>query len=99
MFKYAVCEIAGKQYRVVPDQPMEIDWQGTEVKEIQAKVLFMADDKKSEVGTPYLKDELTLEVSGEGKKRKIRVSKFHAKANYRRVIGSRAKFSKVIYGT
>lgn len=95
--QYAICEINGKQYKVEPNKPLEVDLFGDGEKEIQAKVLLISKDNKVEVGTPYLKDELTLEVIENIKKEKIRVAKFHAKANYRRVKGFRKQVSRVMY--
>jgi len=37
-----------------------------------------------------------LECLGEKRGEKIRVAKFHAKANYRKVTGSRAKYTQVV---
>lgn len=90
MLRYAVCEISGKQYKLLPGTPVAVDWLGEETKKIEAKTLLVAEDKEVKIGTPYLKEELSLEVVGE-KKTKIRVAKFHAKANYRRVTGIKRK--------
>jgi ribosomal protein L21 len=94
MFKYAVCEINGKQVKVLPNKPFDIDL--IEGKNIKGKVLMLVGDKV-EIGTPHLKDELTFEVLGNRFTDKIRVSKFHAKANYRRTTGSRKVVTTVVY--
>lgn len=96
MFEYAICNIAGKQYKVVPGKELEVALQDN-VSEITAKVLIKVDKDKVEVGTPYLKEELKLKVLGNVSKPKIRVAKFHAKANYRRVTGMRPKATKVLF--
>jgi len=92
MIKYAICEIGGKQYKMVPKVPVEVDLLGDE---IEAKVLMIVNDKVK-IGAPYLNEKLTIKKLEDVSKRKIRVAKFHAKANYRKVTGSRRKVSTVV---
>lgn len=94
--QYAICEISGKQYRVVPDKEFLVDFLGEDQKEISVKALLIADNGKLTFGNPYLKEELKLTILEMVKKPKIRVAKFHAKANFRKVSGMRPKASKVI---
>jgi len=96
MLNYAICEVAGKQYKIIPQQVFEIDFQGESDKDIEASVLMLAEDGKVKIGKPYLKERLTLKRVGDIKGRKVRVSKFHAKANYRRTIGYRSKLTRVV---
>lgn len=96
MLDYAVCEVGGKQYMVMPDQPLVIDNQDENLKKLEANVLLLSSDGKIKVGKPYLKEKLSLEVIGNIRGEKIRVAKFHAKANYRKVKGHRAKMTKVV---
>lgn len=92
--RYAVVEIAGKQYLAEPDKELVVGNLG-DVKSIETdKVLLIADEEKLELGKPYLKGTLKFDVVGVDK-RKIRVAKFHAKANYRRVMGAKNSFSKI----
>lgn len=93
MINYAICEISGKQYKVVPGKEIEVDFQEGSEKDLDAKVLLLSKDDKLEIGAPYLKEALTLKYVENGKGPKIRVSKFHAKANYRKTIGHRAKIT------
>ncbi len=96
MISYAICEIKGKQYKVLPGKPFLVDLEND--KNPEAPVLLMVDEKKISLGKPYLKDKLKLEVlENNFKAKKIRVAKFHAKANYRKVQGSRATYTKLIY--
>lgn len=94
MLNYAICEVSGKQYRVVPGQTLEVSFQGAQ--DIKAKVLLLSEDGKLKIGNPYLKETLVLKYVENIKGAKIRVSKFHAKVNYRRTIGFRPKFTKVM---
>ncbi len=95
MFEYAICEIAGKQVKVVPGVSFNVDLQ-EDTKEVKAKLLLTSNDGVIKVGKPYL-EEITLTVLGNEQGKKIRVAKFHAKANYRRVVGHRAKYTRVVY--
>lgn len=96
MVTYAVCEINGKQYKLVPNQQVVVDLQ-KDKKDLEVNVLLLSEDGKLSLGKPYLKEKLALKNLGEGSLAKIRVAKFHAKANYRKVTGSRAKVTKVVW--
>ena len=96
MLQYAICQILGKQYKVIPNKPFEIDLVNKSIKGIEADVLLMVEDGKIRVGKPYLKEKLNLKLLENISGDKIRVSKYHAKANYRRVRGFRPKFTQVI---
>ena len=95
MLKYAVVEIAGKQYKVAPDQELVVHSLG-DVKELVCdKVLMSMDEKGLKIGDPYLKEALTFTVLEAVRGEKIRVAKFHAKANFRKVRGSSSKLTKI----
>lgn len=95
MLNYAICEISGKQYKVFPGKIFAVSLQ-KESDDIEANVLLLSDDGKLKIGTPYLKEKLTLKRIEDSKGVKIRVSKFHAKANYRKTIGYRSKITKIM---
>ncbi len=99
MFKYAIVEIAGKQYTIKPDHEFIVNSLGESQKHVCDKVLLLVDDSGVTLGTPYLKDTLEFEVLSTGKGKKVRVAKFHAKANFRRVRGFRPMQSKVKLAT
>lgn len=93
--KYVVCDIKGKQYLIKPNQEIEVD-KLNEISSFETdKVLLLVDDGKVEVGTPYLGKTLQFQILGNIKKNKIRVAKYRAKANYRRVLGFRAEVSRI----
>lgn len=96
MLKYAICEILGKQYKVIPHQAFNIDLNKEPKKSIEANVLLIVEDGKLKIGKPYLKEKLNLKSLENVNGKKIRVAKFHAKANWRRVRGFRPKFTRVI---
>lgn len=96
--KYSILEIAGKQFKAEPGKPFEITIQGDalEADGLAAKVLMTVDEEKVNLGKPYLKETAKLKVLEQKMGQKIRVAKFHAKANYRRVRGFRPQISKVV---
>ncbi len=96
MLNYAICEISGKQYKVIPGQVLEVGLQKESDQNIEVNVLLLSEDNKLKIGNPYLKEKLTLKRIEDLKGEKIRVSKFHAKANYRRTTGYRSKITKVV---
>lgn len=95
MLQYAICEILGKQYKILPGHATQIGWQKNSPDTVEAKVLLL-NDGKIKIGNPYLKEKLILKSQGVVSGEKIRVSKYQAKANYRKVKGYRKKFIKVI---
>lgn len=96
MLDYAICEILGKQYKVFPNRVIEVDFLATD-KDLETDVLLLSEDGKLKIGNPYLKDKLTLKNLDTIKKDKIRVAKFHAKANYRKVTGQRSKKTRLVF--
>lgn len=96
MINYAVCEVAGKQYKVIPGHAFEVDFLGEPKENIEVNVLLLSRDDKLQIGTPFLKEKLTLKRVENTRGEKIRVSKFHAKANYRRSTGHKSKLTKLV---
>lgn len=85
-------EISGRQYLTTPGRDFLVDKLDlTEGEYTCEKVLMVNDNKGFRLGNPYLeKTNLVFKVVEEVKMPKIRVAKFHAKANTRKVKGSRA---------
>jgi len=96
MLNYAVCEINGKQYKISPNQPLNVDFLGEGIENIEVNVLLTEEEGKIKLGNPYLKDKLDLKILESVKGKKVRVAKFHAKANFRKVTGFRPKYSRVV---
>ncbi len=94
MWKFAVVEIAGKQYLVRPGEELVVNSLG-DAKDIDCdKVLLLADDQVS-LGAPFIKSHIKFNVLEQLRGKKIRVAKFHAKANTRKVRGSKSMLTKV----
>lgn len=98
MLQYAICELKGKQYKIIPDKAVEVDFFGESNlgQDIEANVMLLSEEGKIQIGKPYLKQKLILKRVENTQGKKIRVAKFHAKANFRKVTGTRRKFTKVI---
>ncbi len=96
---YSIVEINGKQYMAEPGKILLVDH--LDVKEGDEinidKVLFYRDDNEVKIGQPYI-DDVTLkaEVLGETKGKKIRVFKYKRRKDYRRTIGSRPLYTKLL---
>ncbi len=56
--KYLIAEVAGKQVKIYPNKPFEVELQ-TELKEIPSKVLLSVNGKV-EIGKPYLRDTIKI---------------------------------------
>lgn len=96
---YTVFELSGKQYLIKPGQIIEVDKLSDSKAITVDKVLLSVLGSKVEIGKPYLKKSLEFEVLGNKKGAKIRVATYHAKANYRRVKGSRKEMTKIKLAT
>jgi large subunit ribosomal protein L21 len=96
---YSIVELNNKQYMVEFGKPLLIDRVvADENNEIKLdKVLLYRDDKEVRIGTPYLKGlSLTAKVLGEVKGSKIRVFKYKRRKDYRRTIGSRPHYTRIV---
>lgn len=95
--KYAVIKSGGKQYRVSEGDIIEVDRLSENKGKISFdNVLLYVTDGSVKIGKPNItgeKVEASLVENFKGDK--IRVSKFKAKARYRRVTGFRPFLSRV----
>ena len=95
---YAIIESCGKQYKVAEGDVVFFEKLDTEEgKKVSFdKVVLVSDDKKVEVGAPYVKGvKVEGKVLAQGKAKKIIVYKYKAKKNYRRTQGHRQPYTKV----
>lgn len=94
--KYAIVSVKGKQYKVEEGKEFLVN-KLSEGEKIDAKVLLTVDGEKVEIGQPEVKSaKMDMEVIGEEKGEKIKVFKYKSKSKYRRMTGSRAKFTRVL---
>jgi large subunit ribosomal protein L21 len=96
--KYAVIQTGGKQYRVSEGDIIEVERLPLVANDsVQfSEVLLVTTDGTASIGQPFISG---MTVSGKVienvKGEKIRISKFKAKARYRRVTGHRQSLSQV----
>ena len=95
---YAIIESCGKQYKVAEGDVVFFEkLDAEEGKKVTFdKVILVSNDKKIEVGAPYVKGiKVEGKVVSHGKGKKILVYKYKAKKNYRRTQGHRQTYTKV----
>lgn len=96
---YAIIKTGGKQYKVSEGDSLFIEkldaTEGDSV--IFEEVLTVVDGDTVKVGTPVVSGAtVTAKVEKCGKAKKICVFKYKAKSNYRRRMGHRQPFTKVV---
>ncbi len=95
---YAIIESCGRQYKVAEGDVVFFEkLDAEEGKKVTFdNVVLVSDDKKVEVGAPYVKGvKVEGKVVSHGKGKKILVYKYKAKKNYRRTQGHRQPYTKV----
>lgn len=95
---YAIIESCGRQYKVAEGDVVFFEKLDVEEgkKVTFDKVVLVSEDKKVEVGAPYVKGvKVEGKVVANGKGKKIVVYKYKAKKNYRRTQGHRQPYTKV----
>ncbi|OGY10786.1 MAG: 50S ribosomal protein L21 [Candidatus Blackburnbacteria bacterium RIFCSPHIGHO2_12_FULL_41_13b] len=94
--KYAVVDIAGKQYKVEEGLELITDRIAAEGKTVFDKVLLVVDGDNATVGSPIVQGaRVEADVLENLKGEKIRVLKYKAKSRYRKVRGFRASQTKI----
>lgn len=96
--KYAVVKTGGKQYKVSEGDVIEVERlpHAQNAQLTFDTVLLFVEDGNVMVGTPGVSGAMVKgEVISHTKGEKIRVSKFKAKARYRRVTGHRQSLTQV----
>jgi large subunit ribosomal protein L21 len=94
--EYAVIETGGKQYRVEKGMVINVDHVLSNALVDFDKVLLYVNESAVDIGNPYVKGmTVSGKVLGDTRGTKIKVRRFKAKSNYRRVRGYRHLFSQV----
>ncbi|MBN2325190.1 MAG: 50S ribosomal protein L21 [Spirochaetes bacterium] len=97
---YSIVEINSKQYRLEEGKPALVDRiEAKKDEEIKIdKVLLLRDDKEGvKIGKPYLKGvAIQAKVLGNVKGKKLRVFKYKRRKDYRRTIGSRPEYTRIV---
>lgn len=95
---YAIVQCKGVQYRVVPDQVIQIPRTEAEPGSTLTldQVLFVQDGTESRVGTPLVENAtVEAEVLGHVRGKKVVVGKYKRRKDYRRKKGHRQDFTEV----
>lgn len=93
--KYAVIRTQGHQYKVSEGEEILVPHVNDK---FEADVLLLVDGEEVKVGSPVLTDvKLSTKILAEAEKgEKIRVFKYKAKSRYRKTIGSRPTYTRVL---
>lgn len=99
--QYAIIQSGGKQYKVEPGQEIEVELLSPSVirdnKVSFTDVLLVRTPEHVHVGAPTVPEStVEAQVLATTKGEKIRVARFKAKVNYRKVTGFRPKYTKVL---
>ena len=94
---FAIVKTGGKQYRVEPGLKLRVEKLDAEPgANVELPVLLLGGEK-TVVGTPVVeRASVVAEVLGHGRGKKILVSKFKAKVQYRRKKGHRQPYTELL---
>ena len=95
---YAIIETGGKQYRVQEGDTLFVEKLETEIgaKVEFDKVLFVAKESGSAVGSPFVDGaKVVASVEKQGKRKKVVIFKYKNKKDYRKKQGHRQPFTQV----
>ena len=95
---YAIIRAGGRQYRVRPEQTLQIDRLATEAGATVEfrEVLLIGDNGGTQVGNPFVDGARVIaEVLEQGRDAKILVFKYKNKTRYRRRHGHRQGFTRL----
>jgi large subunit ribosomal protein L21 len=97
MAKYAVVRIGGKQYKVSEGQEILVD-RVVDPKKLVVETLLVANGEKVSVGKPLVKEaKVKVKIVSEVEKgEKVDVYKFKAKSRYRKHIGFRPQYTRLL---
>ena len=97
---YSIVELNNQQYKLEEGKPILVDkLDAKENDEILIdKVLLVRDDKEGvKIGTPYINGvKLKAKVLGNVKGKKLRVFKYKRRKDYRRTIGTRPEYTRIL---
>ncbi|MFN3179599.1 MAG: 50S ribosomal protein L21 [Thermus sp.] len=94
---FAIVKTGGKQYRVEPGLRLRVEKLEAEPgSEVTLPVLLLGGEK-TRVGAPFVEGaKVVAEVLAHGKGKKITVSRFKAKVQYRRKKGHRQPYTEIL---
>lgn len=94
---FAIIKTGGKQYRVEPGLKLRVEKLEAEPgSQVELPVLLLGGEKTA-VGAPLVEGaKVVAEVLGHGKGKKITISRFKAKVQYRRKKGHRQPYTELL---
>jgi large subunit ribosomal protein L21 len=94
---FAIVKTGGKQYRVEPGLRLRVEKLDLEPgSQVELPVLLLGGEK-TVVGAPVVEGaKVVAEVLGHGRGKKITISKFKAKVQYRRKRGHRQPYTEIL---
>ena len=93
---YAIIESGGKQYRVAEGETIKIERIDDKESITFNNVLMISDGEKSSFGDPYIKSaEVSADVIGTEKGKKVLVFKQKLRKNHRKLRGHRQEYTSV----
>ena len=94
---FAIVKTGGKQYRVEPGLKLQVEKLDAEPGATVELPVLLLGGEKTVVGTPVVEGaSVVAEVLGHGRGKKILVSKFKAKVQYRRKKGHRQPYTELL---
>lgn len=95
---YAIIETGGKQIRVEVGQKIYVEKLPVEAgQEYSFDKVLLLFDEKLEVGKPYVEGAVVkAKVLKNGLEKKLRIYKYKAKANERRMLGHRQPYTSLV---
>ena len=94
---FAIVKTGGKQYRVEPGLKLRVEKLDAEPWATVELPVLLLGGEKTVVGTPVVEGaSVVAEVLGHGRGKKILVSKFKAKVQYRRKKGHRQPYTELL---
>ena len=95
---YAICRIAGHQYRLEPDLKLKVsslDVSEGETVEFE-DILLLSDDKSTQIGTPTVKGKVIATVLKHGRHPTVRVFKRKRRKDYKVLKGQRQGYTELL---
>ncbi|APD09441.1 MULTISPECIES: 50S ribosomal protein L21 [Thermus] len=94
---FAIVKTGGKQYRVEPGLKLRVEKLAAEPgSQVELPVLLLGGEG-TRVGTPFVEGaKVVAEVLAHGRGKKITISKFKAKVQYRRKKGHRQPYTEIL---
>ena len=94
---FAIVKTGGKQYRVEPGLKLRVEKLDAEPGATVELPVLLLGGEKTVGGTPVVEGaSVVAEVLGHGRGKKILVSKFKAKVQYRRKKGHRQPYTELL---